>query len=241
MIAVEHQGAVAVVRLCRAEKRNAMTPAMLADLETAVRQNADARAMVISGDGKTFCAGFDLTLCQHDRGALAALLTGLSKVILAMREATCPVVVSAHGAAIAGGCAVAAAADIVITNVDAKLGYPVVRLGISPAVNAPVVADRVGYGGARSRLLDPQVISGAEAVRCGLACEALAEVGLVEARAIEISTMIAAKPRDGVAATKAWLNRVSPWLRMPEALDCSLSLVGGDEEKRMLPAAWERR
>jgi enoyl-CoA hydratase/carnithine racemase len=245
VISIEHEkwdeGKVAILRLSRPEKRNAMTPAMLTELEGALRRCAEARAVVISGEGSIFCAGFDLTLCQDDRGALEELLRGLTRVIVAMRETPCPVVVSAHGAAIAGGCAVAAAADILVTNTEAKLGYPVVRLGISPAVNAPVVAERMGHGGTRARLLDPQVISGTEAVRCGLACEALAEASAVEPRAVEIARALATKPRCGLEATKLWLERVSPAPLLDEALASSLELVGGEEENRLLPLAWRQR
>src|SRR5262252_9290302 len=128
MIQVEPRGDISIIRLNRPDKRNAMTPKMLARLCEAIDTASAAKAIVLSGVGDVFCAGFDLTLCRDDDAVLGDLLTGLSRAVRAIRSTPCPVVTSAHGAAIAGGCALVAAADVVVTNVEAKLGYPVVRL-----------------------------------------------------------------------------------------------------------------
>ena len=240
MIQVEPIGRVAVIRLDRASKRNALTPPMLANLAGAIDRAISAHAIVLSGVGDVFCAGFDLTLCRTDDGALEALLEGLSRVIVAMRTTPSPVVVSAHGAAIAGGCALLGGGDVVVTNEAAKLGYPVLKLGISPAVSAPFLRLSVGDGGARARLLEPSVITGKEAVRVGLAHECLSSATDCEGRALEIARGMAAKPRESLRWTKAWLNELAGWSASGAALAASLSLVGGDEEGRMLPQAWTR-
>ena len=73
-------------------------------------------AVVLEGEGAAFCAGFDLSLCKENSDAMKELLTGLSGVIRAMRGCPAPVVVAAHGAAIAGGCAMLAGADVVVTH-----------------------------------------------------------------------------------------------------------------------------
>ncbi|MFZ4573712.1 MAG: enoyl-CoA hydratase/isomerase family protein [Phycisphaerales bacterium] len=240
MIQFEPDGNVAVIRLDRPAKLNALTPAMLGSLAGAFDRATSADAVVLSGVGETFCAGFDLTLCRDDDGALAALLEGLSRVIVSMRTTPSPVVVSAHGAAIAGGCALLGGGDLVVTNEAAKLGYPVLKLGISPAVSAPFLRLSVGDGGARTRLLEPAVISGNEALRIGLAHECLASGAACEGRALELARAMAAKPRDAMRWTKAWLNELAGWSTSRAALETSLSLVGGAEESRMLPQAWNR-
>lgn len=244
MIAVEPIGHVSVIRLDRAQKRNALTPAMLASLNSAIDRAMSAHAIVVSGVGDIFCAGFDLTLCQNDDGALEAMLCGLSKVIAALRAMPCPVVVSAHGAAVAGGCALLGGADVAVTTADAKLGYPVVRLGISPAVSGPFFTATVGHGAARTRMLDPGLIDGLEAVRIGLVAESLQTPAQCEARAIELAQHFASKPRHALAYTKRWLGELDGTLdasRVEIALAASLGLVGGDEERERLASLWNKK
>lgn len=241
MISVEPDGDVAVIRLDRAEKRNALTPPMLASLAGAFDRASSAGAVVLSGVGDVFCAGFDLSLCRDDTGTLARLLEGLSKAVVAMRTTPAPIVLCAHGAAIAGGCALLGGADLVITDAGAKLGYPVLRLGISPAVTTPFLRNSVGDGACRARVLDPAVIDGREALRIGLAHECLDDRAACEPRALELARSLAAKPRESLRWTKAWLNTVAPWPAAGDALAVSLSLVGGDEEARMLPQVWTKK
>ena len=170
---------VAPMLLDRREKRNALTPDMLENIRKCAdhlhTEHDRPRAVVLAGEGEAFCAGFDLSLCKDDPLAMAALLTKLSAAIRTLRRLPMPVVVAAHTAAIAGGCALLAGADFVVTNREAKLGYPVVRLGISPAVNAPMLRLCIGDGRTHERLLDPTLISGEEALRIGLAHECVDE------------------------------------------------------------------
>jgi enoyl-CoA hydratase len=170
---------------------------------------------------------------------MRALLTGLSAAIEALRGQPLPVVMAAHGAAIAGGCALLGAADLVYTNDDAKIGYPVVRLGVSPAVSGPFVRLRVGDGVSRERLLDTRLIGGREAAACGLVTRSLATADEVLPAAMAAARELAGKPVAAMAATRGWLAEIeelgdSPW----RALSASLALTGGDEERRMLPVAW---
>lgn len=231
---------VAVVWLDRAQKKNALTPAMLDDLCSALAQAAPAAAaLVLAGRGDAFCAGFDLTLCRDDSRALKDLLVGLSRAIRLMRDLPVPVVLAAHGAAIAGGCALLGGADVVVTHASCRLGYPVVRLGISPAVSAPFLVPGVGAGPARDLLLGGGLISGRDALELGLAhaLAATAEQTVDEARAV--ADRLAAKPAVGVAATKRWLNELDPAPAAAGALDVSLSLVGSAEERERLSALWK--
>jgi enoyl-CoA hydratase/carnithine racemase len=244
MIDVTPHGEISIIRLDRPAKRNAQTPVMLANLVGAVERAASARAIVLSGVGEVFCAGFDLTLCRDDERALGKLLTGLSRAVLALRSAPCPVVVSAHGAAIAGGCALAAAGDIVVTNAGAKLGYPVVRLGISPAVNAPALRAAIGAGAARTRALDPGLVDGREACRVGLAHVCVEEAGACEAEAIRIAEGLAAKPRHALGYTKRWLGELDGTLDeqgWEKALAVSMSLVNSAEQTERLAAVWAEK
>lgn len=254
MIRLEHRasggGGLAVVSLSRPEKRNALTPGMLTDLIIAVQGLREpplgterARALVLMGDGPAFCAGFDLSLCRDDDQALAALLSGLSQASRAIRRLPIPVVCAASGAAVAGGCALAAACDIVVTDEAARLGYPVTRLGVSPAVSGPAMFARVGPGRTRERFLDPETVSGAEAVRIGLAHELVATPESAKDRAVEIAEQLAKKPPHALAVTKRWLNELDGSDEdhaHDTALGASLALAGGDEARERLAAIWRK-
>ncbi len=244
MIRVEHEGGVARVTLDRADKKNALTPAMLGELTSfAVGLDRDTRAVLLTGAGDAFCAGFDLTLCKDDPDAMAALLTGLSRAMRALRRAAVPVVACAHGAAIAGGCALLGGADVVVTDRGAKLGYPVVRLGVSPAVTSAMLTQAIGPGATRHRLLDPELFSGEEALRCGLAHFCEADAGAALARADEIARSLAGKPPHSLRVTKRWLSELDGSFDdgvLNAALDASLALAGGDEERQRLAALWTK-
>ena len=174
---------------------------------------------------------------------LRELLSGLSRAILALRAAPQPVVIAALGAAIAGGCALLGGADYVVTDACAKIGYPVTRLGISPAVSAPFVLPHVGPAAARARLLDSTLIDGREALRIGLAHECLASAAEATARAEQIAAELAAKPTIGLRATKQLLDELdgtNPTGAAERALGVSLGLVGSAEQAERLTQLWKR-
>lgn len=222
---------VAEIVLDRPRKRNALTPEMLRALDHHARALADdpaCRAILIRGEGPAFCAGFDLTLCREDPGALADMLRALSTATRTLRRALKPVVVAAHAAAIAGGCALLAAADLVIADQHATFGYPVVKLGISPAVNAYLLSLAVGPRAARERLLDPNLITAHDARRIGLVHRLVDLPEDTLPRAQLEAVKLAEKPPAAFAATKQWLNEIEAADRddsYTPGLDASLSLL----------------
>ena len=236
MIAHERVGHVEKLTLSRPERRNALTPAMLDELASRISNIRDAHAVLILGEGKAFCAGFDLDLCIGEDGDanLTHLLRSLSRCIDAMRSLPCPGVIGVQGAAVAGGCALIGGGDIVVASPDAKLGYPVTRLGISPAVSAPFMA--VPLGQARKLMLDPGLITGTRALEIGLVHELH---DTPAAHAIEVAQSMASKPPHALAATKRWLNELSP-ADAEHGLGVSVSLVGNAESRRLLAAALQQ-
>ena len=245
MFSCEPVGRLAVMRFDRAEKKNALLPQMLASLVSAIDTASSAHVIVLSGVGSTFCSGFDLSSCRDDPSAavLRELLVAVGRACEALRRAPCPVVVSAHGAAIAGGCALAASSDFVVTHADAKLGYPVVKLGISPAISGPALATAIGGGPTRARLLDSGLISGTEAARIGLAHECVATLEGCEVRAVELAQELAAKPRHALGYTKRWLNEIDGSTHADElvaAVSASLALVGSPEQRELLARVWAK-
>jgi len=253
MIRVEHipvdgddQRSVAVVTMDRQDKRNALTPDLLENIVNVAKLvhagQGKAHAIVLAGAGPTFCSGFDLSLCKDDPLVMPDLLTKLAAAVRALRNCTVPVVAAAQRGAIAGGCAILAGCDFVITDTNARLGYPVVRLGVSPAISSSTLRIAIGDGHTRERLLDPGLISGAEAARIGLASECVETPEQVLPRAIELATNLARKPHHALVATKRWLNEIDASNDSDlhnAALQASLAIAGGEEERQRLQAIWK--
>jgi len=269
MVIAHDDRGVLEVALVRPDRRNALTPESLAQLTLAVGAHLPehARCILLYGQGRAFCAGFDLDLCRDhpDGSMMRALLTGLSEAVLKLRLARPPVVIAVHGAAVAGGCALLGGADFVVADRAAKIGYPVVRMGISPAVSGPFLRLAIGDGRARERMLDHQLIDAVEAHRLGLVHELVATPDEVLPRARAIARELAEKPPYVMAMTRAWLNEIdeqgglfertphrqpppdaphSPWIdprgKDVLALEASLSLTGGAEEQTRLALFWAR-
>ena len=262
MIAIEDRDDILTIWLDRPQQRNALTRDMLDRIAAAATSQLGphVRVIVLAGRGKAFCAGFDLDACRaaNDGSVTRSLLEGLSRAVLALRRSRVPVVVAAHGAAIAGGCALLGGGDFVVTDAGAKLGYPAVKPGLSPAVSAPFLRLNVGDGRCREMMLDPDLIDGREAARRGLASDLVDTPEQVLPRAVQIAKELADKPPHAVRATELWLNELDEddemyapapqrsgesdlrRSRLADALAASLSIAGGPEERERLAAIWSK-
>jgi methylglutaconyl-CoA hydratase len=255
LVRCESSAGIATITLCNGPKRNALTLAMLEDVAGAIRAAArrarpDAdgvNAILLHGEGPMFCSGFDLDACHADANVLRKLLAGLAAVVRLMRdEIDVPVVVAAHGGAIAGGCAMLGGADVVIADAQAKFGYPVTMLGLSPAVSAPNMRRAMSDGATRARLLQPSLVTGAEATRLGLVHESVATAAEVLPRATAVAQQLAAKPAGAARITKAWLAKVeqraglSSGVMAAASLETSIGVVGTPEERSRLAAFVQR-
>ncbi len=244
MIRVETQGAVRVVTLDRPAKRNALTVSMLASLADAMRVDVGVRAIVLLGAGSVFCSGFDLRerVAGDDLGALREQLRRLADVVSIMRTGAVPVVVGVQGAAVAGGCALLGGCDVVVAERTAKLGYPVLRLGISPAVTAPFLRAAVGDGACRAMLMDPSLISAERAERIGLVHELVDGSEQVVTRALAIGKDLASKPGVAVASTRRWLETLATCsdATRSRAMQASLDALDDETTRRLEEQVWQR-
>ncbi len=238
---------VGAVVLDRPERRNALDEFALRDLSLelgAMGADDSIRAIVLRGEGYAFCAGFDLPACLEEPARLGKMLEALAETCATIRRLRVPVVCAAQGAAIAGGCALAASCDLVITDRAAKLGYPVVTIGVSPAISAPMLSLAIGDGRARERLLDPALITGgrAQEIHLSALCVDLPED--VTPRAQLEAKRFASKPPHAIARTKAWLNEIEGTDLDDEiikARDASLALVGNEEQRQLLASVLGNR
>jgi methylglutaconyl-CoA hydratase len=231
------------VTLQDAKKRNALGVEMFDAIDGALQSlDGQTRCVLLAGEGPVFCAGFDMRACVDNIEVLEIYILRLSKLIRTLRRVSVPVVVAAHGAAIAGGCAVLTGCDFVVGSKEAKYGYPVHQIGISPAVTIPTLFQKVGEGRARSLSLGGEIIYGSDAYAIGL----LSHLEETDTQAIAIASALAMelskKPPIALQATKRWLNELDGSLDderfdLP-AIQSSSSL--GEETERMLRQLWKK-
>src|SRR5690606_12641741 len=105
----------------------------------AIASDSSARVVLLTGAGHAFCAGFDLGAAVEQPALMAHFIQRLSDINRSIRRLPQVVVAAVQGAAIAGGCAILSACDFVVVCPDATLGYPVHRIGVSPAVTLPLL------------------------------------------------------------------------------------------------------
>lgn len=242
MIRVRTEDAITVIAFDRPDKRNALLPSMLHDLVSAVTEASSARAIVLTGEGKVFCAGFDLEACRENPAVLDDLLVALSQAVTTLRTCPLPVVIAAQGAAIAGGCALLCSADWVISNPTAWIGYPALGIGISPAVSAPTLASRIGHARARELLLRPEAVTGEQSHAISLVDQLVNDPNDALGAALQRARTLATPSPAACAHTSAWVDELDQTLLMTDqALDASRSLVGRTEQVALLEAALNKR
>ena len=169
------EGAVARVTLNRPEKRNALNDAVVAGLKAALRA-ADAdggvRAVVLTGAGADFCSGADLAAMQKiSESSVAENLKdarSLMELFALAREVRVPVVAAVRGRALAGGCGLATACDLVLAAASARFGYPEVKIGFVPAMVMAILRRNVSEKRAFELITRGAELSAAEAERAGL-------------------------------------------------------------------------
>jgi methylglutaconyl-CoA hydratase len=210
-VQIEFDKHVASVALNDPDRHNALGFAMFDALDAALGElasNESARVILLHGRGRSFCAGFDLAAARDDPAVMAAFIRRLGTLLRALRRAPQPVVAAVHGAAIAGGCAIVSACDLVVVSATARLGYPVHRLGVSPAVTIPTLQAAVGPGAARTLLMGGELMDGAAAQRIGLATQVSHDDAAVGPDARALCRTLSGHGSVALRATKAWLNEL---------------------------------
>jgi methylglutaconyl-CoA hydratase len=172
---VERNGAILRVTLAKPDRRNAFDAELIAELHEAFRDVGDARVVLLSGQGESFCAGADI---EWQRSAIDLSFDEnvedamrLFAMMQAIDGSPAPVVARIQGYALGGGSGLAAAVDVAIAANDAVFGFSEVKLGIIPAVISPFVLPKIGEGAARRYFLTGERFDARVALRIGLVSE----------------------------------------------------------------------
>ncbi len=216
----EVSGRIATLTLNRPENRNSMTDDVLEGLREAVaqaRDDDDLRCLIVTGTGKSFCAGADFkSQVQRDDQDGRPLLPhersfAMYSPFLSLLEIEVPVIGALNGHAIGGGLGLALVCDIRIANQDAKYGANFVRLGLHPGMATTYLLPRLmGLPRAFELLITGRIVSGAEAAELGLVHYAV-EAGEVMAKSRELASEIASAAPIAVRMTKRSIYQHAGW------------------------------
>jgi methylglutaconyl-CoA hydratase len=207
----ETANAICTITMNRPEKRNALNDALISRLKTALR-DADAdesvRAIVIRGAGKDFCSGADLSSIQKIATASyeenVEDARSLAELFMLIRQVRVPVIAAVHGRALAGGCGLATACDLVIATRSARFGYPEVKIGFVPAMVAAILRRNLGEKKSFELLTQGFEFSAEEGNAIGLVND-IFEDEIFEVAAIEYASVYTKVSGSGVAMTKRLL------------------------------------
>jgi methylglutaconyl-CoA hydratase len=205
---IEREGEFLHVTLARPEARNAFDAALIAELAEAFVDVGRARAVILSGDGPSFCAGADVDWMRSsaDLGYDDNLADANAMRLMLETVDRCPapVVSLVQGHALGGGAGLVACSDIAIAHEDAVFGFTEVKLGILPAVISPFVLAKIGPGPARRYFVTGERFDAATALRIGLVNEVA--TSLDEAAEQIVTELRSAGPRAMRAAKRLALE-----------------------------------
>lgn len=168
-------GPFARITLNRPDKRNALNDEVIAGVKNALwaaDANEKVRAVVLSGAGKDFCSGADLSALQQIATASVAEnlsdARSLMELFLLIRQVQVPVIAAVSGRALAGGCGLATACDLVLASSGARFGYPEVKIGFVPAMVLAILRRNVSEKRAFELITRGEEIDATQALQMGL-------------------------------------------------------------------------
>lgn len=259
-IAIEISDGVADVRLVRADKMNALDAAMFEALVAASARLAGEkglRAVVLSGEGRAFCAGIDMrmfaTMNDPDRAAFSAaqnrdltarthgLANHAQQAVWGWRQLPVPVIAAIHGVAFGGGFQLALGADIRLLAPDARMSIMEIKWGLVPDMaGTPILASLMRDDILRELTYTGRIFSAQEALSYGLATRVVDDP---RKAALDLAHEIAEKSPDAIRAAKRLLNNLSvdpgPALLAESAEQ--MKLMGSPNQSEAVRANIEKR
>ena len=251
MITIEKEArGVAWLWLDRAEKHNALSGEMIADLHQAALDlgaDRDVRVVVLAARGATFCAGGDLGWMRAqmdaspaERGAEAGKLAHMLQALNTLPK---PLIGRVQGNAFGGGVGLACVCDVALGVTGLKIGLTEVRLGLIPATIGPYVVARMGEGAARQVFFSGRIFGAQEAVRLGILAATVAPEEMDTAVEAEVAPYLSAAP-GAVAASKALVRSLGPKIDA-ETIDMTIEALKArwesEESAEGIGAFFEKR
>lgn len=214
-IIIEQRGRTKRITLNRPGKRNSLDIEVITALTEAMNlasEDKETGSVLLSGSGGNFCSGLFLDylheISKYDILENKADSSRFRNLLLSIYKCKKPVVAMVDGYALAGGCGIASACDLIIASDKSQFGYTEVKIGFIPAIVMIFLLKRVSEKDAKELLLTSKFISGEEAVKIGFANEVVPQSGL-EARAMEVCETLNQLPGSSLALTKEMFANIS--------------------------------
>ncbi|MFF7333136.1 enoyl-CoA hydratase-related protein [Streptomyces sp. NPDC008150] len=234
---------VATVVVHRPDKRNAMTAAMwraLPPLLDTLAADPGVRALVLTGEGDTFCAGADISTLRGSPAEAQRLAVAAEEALAAFPR---PTLAAVRGHCVGGGAQLAAACDLRFAAGDALFGVTPAKLGIVyPASSTRRLVSLVGPAAAKYLLFSGELIDAERALRTGLVDEVLPGGAELDARVAEFTAVLASRSQLTQAAAKEFANgrtdRDDHWARLADGNADTAEGVDAFLERRRPRFTW---
>ncbi len=256
-IVIHREGGIADVRLNRPEKMNALDRGMFAalvEVSASLAEDPTLRCVVLSGEGRSFCAGLDFSsfqgMTEDDGGGIGDITAADEgrithfgqQAVYGWTSLPVPVIAAIRGHALGGGIQLALGADIRIIAPDAKMSVLEARWGLIPDMTGTqALVNLVGLDIAKEITFTGRMVGGAEAVQLGLATKLADDP---HAAAMEMAREIASKSPEAVRAAKRLFNtapKVSVAEGFAQERDEIAKLIGSPNQKEAVRAYFEKR
>jgi methylglutaconyl-CoA hydratase len=214
VIKISKENGIVTLTLNRPEKRNALHPTMVAQIKSAIEEisnNKETKALIITGEGSSFCAGADLDYLissqnfspvENEKDSVT-----LAEMYLSIYKLSIPTIAAVNGPAVAGGCGLASVCDFIVANTNkAKFGYTEVKIGFIPAIVSVFLIRKIGEGNAKKLLLTGDIINANQAFSLGLA-DYIAENAMKES--IAFANKLLNNPLTSYSLTKQMIQNIS--------------------------------
>lgn len=216
LIDLVYEGNIATIALNRPENHNAFDPDLIRELSQAfeaVSQNEAVRVVVLTGRGRSFCAGADVNFMRAAAAFTFAQNVADGQAIFDLMNTvdSCPkpVIGRINGAAIGGGAGLVSCCDIVVAVERASFGFSEVRLGIIPAVISPFVLAKIGVSQGRELFLTGERFTAHQAQQIGLVQHVVADETELDTKVQERAGQLLMAAPGAVAAAKELIRTVA--------------------------------
>lgn len=249
-VTMTQKAGIARITLNRPEVHNAFNEILIAELQSALRDaeaDSSVRAVVLAGEGKSFCAGADLQWMQKQKDFSYEENLGdaleLSKLLETLYSLGKPTLARVQGAAIGGGTGLVAACDIAIASERARFSLSEVKLGLVPACISPYVLKKLGESAAREYFLTGERIGAEKAREIGLVREVVGPEELDSAIERRLELLATSGPA-ALRVCKELLDRV-PQQNLAEANRYTAEVIAklrvSEEGQEGMAAFFEKR
>ena len=228
MILYDKQDSYSILKLNNHEKRNALSPELILQFKIKLKEiknDESVKALIITGEGKSFCAGADLKYLNQlkDYSTIRNQKDSqnLAEFFLMLYNMPIPTIAAVNGVAIAGGCGLASVCDFIVADKsNSKFGYSEVKIGFIPAIVSIFLIRRIGEGRAKQFLLTGDLINSEEAKYLGFVNYLSDDVLKTS---IDLAEKLSKNSASSMKETKMMINKISG-MKVKEAVDYCVQL-----------------